>query len=413
MLMLLTGLFSGLETAVISVNRLRLKNMEEAGLSKAKVLNSLLSNPHKLIDAMLMGTNLCMLGAAAVSTSLMNHVFNFSGTELEFYNTVILTPVILVFSEVIPKTIFRINANKLSLKFSAYLDFFYNFFYPLTVFIEGFSSLFFKSLKEIEFSAQRHVVTKEELQMLLKMGVKDGALDKVEHRILFGIMGFSKKEAREIMTPRVDVKGIEINSPLARIAKTSLDTGFSRFPVYEGELDQIKGIVYVMDLIHQSGKNPELKVSEILRETLLVPENKKITEIMTEMKKRKLHLVVVIDEYGGMAGIITMDDILEEIFGELMDEFDREEPDFLPLDHDKILVNARVSIEEINNNLDFAIPDSDEYETLAGYLFMKFGYVPKKGEQIVIGGVGRIEIFDANTSSIRKVILEKFKDLQQ
>ncbi|MDD5091445.1 MAG: hemolysin family protein, partial [Candidatus Wallbacteria bacterium] len=232
-----------------------------------------------------------------------------------------------------------------------------------------------------------------------------GALDRIEHRILYGIMEFSKKEASEIMTPRVDVKAIEIGTPITRVVKLALDTGLTRFPVCEKEIENIKGVLYAMDLI-RGYSGSELKLSDFLRQSYYVPENKLITEILAEMKKKKLHMAIVIDEYGGMAGILTMDDILSEIFGELMDEFDRGEPDFLQLDKKRILVNARVSIDELNNHFQLSVPGSDEYETLGGMVFSSFGYMPRKGESLALDGVGKLEVFEADFNRIKKIIIE-------
>ncbi|MDD5092681.1 MAG: DUF21 domain-containing protein, partial [Candidatus Wallbacteria bacterium] len=177
-LLVLAGLFAGCETAVISVNRMRLKNMEEAGLHKAKVIIELLHHPHRLINALLLGTNLAIVGATAITTLLIKRYADIRGAELEFLTTLALTPFVLLFCEIIPKTIFRFKANTLSLKFSGFIQFFYNFFLTATLLIEGMARFFLRDTLESKSMSQKQVVSKEQLKLLLKMGVQDGALDR-------------------------------------------------------------------------------------------------------------------------------------------------------------------------------------------------------------------------------------------
>jgi len=405
-LLIFSALFSGSETAIISLNHLRLKSMENAGLSKAKILLELLKKPHRLINSMLLGTNLSVVVATTISSALVINMMgeNYSKSN-ELYTTLILTPIVLIFCEIIPKTIFRFRANILSLRFTHFINFFYLLFYPLTSFLKAFSNLFFSKNEKV--SEHKNVVSKEQLKILLKMGVQNGALDSLEHRILYGIMEFGNKEAREIMTPRVDVIAFDVNDKIEKIAKNAYKKGFSRFPVYDGEIDLIRGVLYSNDIIHDIESRGK-RVRDLMRKAYFVTENQKISEIMKEMKKRKIHMAIVIDEYGGMAGIISMDDILEEIFGELVDERDaHSEPDIVKKENGSIIINAGISIADFNEKMNLAIPESNEYETLAGYLFEIIGHVPNVGERVYIDGVGEIKIKDADPHRIRKVLLKK------
>jgi len=357
---------------------------------------------------MLLGTNLSIVSAttlvSAIVISIMGKQYS---PKSEVYTTIILTPIVLIFSEIIPKIIFRFKANILSLKFTHFVNFFFLLFYPLTSLMQTFSGLIFN--KSAQGAANRNVISKDQLKILLKMGVQNGALNRFEHRILHGIMEFGKKEAHEIMTPRVDVVAIEIGDNLENIVNIASQNGFSRFPVYDGEIDIIKGVLYTNDIIHGVREHNK-SINALMRKAYFVPENKKISEIMTDMKKSKVHMAIVIDEYGGMAGIISMDDILEEIFGELMDEREAgAEPDIVLLDNGDILINAGISIDDFNEKLELDIPDSNEYETLAGFLFDMIGHVPDIGEKLKIEGVGELKIREADPQRIRKVILKKGK----
>lgn len=381
--------------------------MEELGLKKAKVLNALLEKPHFLIDTMLLGTNLTIVGATTIFSELISNFGISKHIEQEFYTTIILTPLVLIFGEIIPKTIFRFRANILMLKFSHYVNFFYNLFYPVVFILERISSLFILSNNKESNEVKHHIVSKKQLKTILKMGVQEGVIDKLEHRILYGIMEFSNKEAKEIMTPRVDVKAVSITASIEEIAEISYKTGFSRFPVYEGDIDIIKGILYVIDLVHDYDYSGKKTVRDFIRKPYFVPETKKIPDILAEMKRRKLHMAIVIDEYGGMAGIITMDDILEEIFGEIDDDYSskNEEPEIKAIGSNKFSVSARLSIEDANHNLKLSIPDSDEYETIGGYIYKQLGYIPKKGDKLYIKNIGNISVEKADKRHIERVII--------
>ncbi|RLG57759.1 MAG: hemolysin, partial [Candidatus Hydrothermarchaeota archaeon] len=308
--------------------------------------------------------------------------------------TGVLTFVILVFGEITPKSISAENAERISLVVAKPIKFFIKFFSPLVYILTLITGPVTK-----RSGKRRVMITEDEIRLLVEMGEKEGVIEKEEKEMIKGVFEVGDMVAKEVMIPRVDMVCIEVNESIDEALKLIRETGFSRIPVYEGNRDNIVGILYAKDIIRHLNK--KIKIKDIMRPPFFIPETKSLRELLREMQKLKLHMAIVVDEYGGTAGLVTLEDIIEEIVGEIMDEVDEEEELIRRIDENTWLVNARARIEEVNEILNLEIPE-DEFETIGGFVFNKLGKIPKIGDYIEIDGV-KITVEKMKDKRIRKV----------
>lgn len=385
-LLFFSAFFSGSETALLSLNKLRIKKLAKEGNENAIIVEELIKDPETLLTTILIGNNLVNIATASIATAIAISFFGNKGIGIA---TGIVTFMILIFGEIMPKSISAENAERISLIIAKPIRFFVKLFKPVAYLINLVIPLTKRGKKH------RILVTEDEIRLLVEMGEKEGVIEKEEKEMIKGVFEVGDMVAKEVMIPRVDMVCIEVNSSIDEALKLIRETGFSRIPVYEENRDNIVGILYAKDLIRHIDKKVKFKIRDIMRPPFFIPETKSLRELLREMQKRKLHMAIVVDEYGGTAGLVTLEDIIEEIVGEIMDEIDEEEKIIKKVAENEWLVNARARIEEVNEALGLEIPE-EEFETIGGLVFNKLGKIPRVGDHIEINGT--------------KIIVEKMRD---
>ncbi len=383
LLFILSAFFSGSETAYLSVSRAKVRKLAKEGDSRAIVLEKLLHTPNRVIITILIGNNLVNILAASIATSIAIQVFGSTGVGIA---TGAVTLVVLLFGEITPKSYSATNAERVALLVAKPIYLLMKLLTPVVVVLSRFAKFVVSTFGgEVRLGP---FITEEELKMLVEVGEELGAIEKEEKEMISGIFEFDKMDVKDIMVPRIDMKCIEANSSIEDAKKLILETGHSRIPVYEGSVDNIIGILYAKDLLRflNSGEKPET-LHSILRPAYFVPESKKLNELLSEFQRLKVQIAIVVDEYGGTAGMVTLEDVLEEIVGEIEDEYDvGEAEEFRMVDENQAVVDARMSIHDVNERLSLSLPE-DRVDTIGGLLFNMLGRIPVQGDEVEVDGV--------------------------
>ena len=393
-LILINAYFAASEIAFISLNDTKIQKQAKEGNKKAKQIEKMLKNPSKFLATIQIGITLAgFLSSAFASDTfadvlapVLNQIFPaisvevFRGVSI-IVITIILSFFTLVLGELVPKRLAMKYYEKIAYSTIGIIRGISIFTAPfvkiLTVVTNLISKLFGISENEEE------IVTEEEIKMMIDEGEEKGTIEEDEKEMIHNIFEFNDISVSEVMTHRTDVYGIEINSNIQNILKELDDYKYSRIPVYEETIDDIKGILFIKDLLKYFQTNKEVKIKDIMREAYFVSENKPINELFKDLQKNKMQMAIVIDEYGGTAGVVTMEDLLEEIVGNIFDEYDEIENDYTKIDDNTFLINGSVSINDLNKILEVEVPQGD-YETLSGYLLELLGRVPKDNEKPTI-----------------------------
>lgn len=386
-LLLCSAFFSSAETAFFSLTRISLNRLKEKKESNANRVIKLLQQPRNLLITILTGNTIVNVAAAAIAALLaadISHDFHLSETWVIFIEIVIVTFVLLVLSEITPKIFAVKNAIWLAEYYSLPIQIISVALYPIVQLLAQFP---FIVSKLIGPRVDKHLLTKDELKTLMEVGKDKGALIEDEKRMIHSIFEFAQTSAREIMIPRTDMICVEKNTPIDDLIKIIKEKGHTRLPVYEERVDNIVGILHAKELLPllESNSN-KVELENKVRPALFVPESKMIDELLKDFQKQKIHMAIVVDEYGGTAGLITLEDVIEEIVGEIQDEYDREKPLFKKNEDGSILVNAKMNIDELNDQLKLNIVADDSYESLGGHILNATGSLPNAGEEIVDQG---------------------------
>ena len=381
-LVCLSAFFSLSETALTAVSRIKVKKMFDEGHFGAKFLQKLRENPNKMLATILVGNNIVNLAAASLATVIFidffanKKMFNEGVTVVAA--TLVMTVVILVLGEIVPKTSAMKYSGKLSTAVAPVI-------WALSVLLTPVISLLDRLCRPLlrlvgaDVKSEAPFVTEEELKILLSMGEKEGVLETAENKMIHSIFEFSDTVAKEVMVPRPDMFCLDANSRVNEAFEKIFEDGHSRVPVYDGNPDNIVGIVMTKDLINIRGRENEFVLKDIMRAPLFVPETKKLDELMRLMQSSRSHIAIVVDEYGVVAGLVTLEDLLEEIVGEIEDEFDKEEKDLETLSDGSILINARLSVSDVNEKIGTKIPEGD-YDTIGGFVLSLIGRLPFVGD---------------------------------
>lgn len=393
-LILMVGFFSASEVAVLATRKSRMQELAEAGDRRAAVVLRFQNHPEEFLATIHVGGMVSLalasgLGGvmgfqhlapalAASETRWISEGSNWVSLGIIAIGVVSL---VVVFGELVPKSLALRFPEQVALRIAAMVQLFATIFrYPVKLLTLA-SNLFLKPFKDqTSFTESR--ISEEEFKLMLEEGTKTGVIDKTEHELIESIFEFTDTTAKEVMIPRPDVAALDVATPREAAVRMVLDQGYSRMPVYRDTIDNIVGVIYAKDIIGLMEHKNLIIIQDILRPVFFVPETKKISQLMRELQKRKMHLAVVIDEYGGTAGIITMEDILEEIVGEIHDEYDEEIRDVESAGDGTFLINARMSIPDFNERFNVELPLNDEYETMSGFLQKLTGRIPELHEEI-------------------------------
>lgn len=400
-----SAFFSGSETALTALRPSRLEQVLEKHPRWGKSLKVWHSNPNGVLTTILIGNNLFNITASALATDLASIYFSTRGIPIAIGS---MTLLLLISGEITPKILARTYAEAVAPTAMNLVLVFHLLFYPATWLLTGF----IKGLFWVTGSRFRHGdrVTEEDIEHIVSLGRRHGALDEHKEELLSSIFEFTDTTVREIMVPRTDMVTISVGSPYEKVVEISLETGISRIPVYEETIDKIVGVFYTKNLITPPSPNEtDSFLATRMRPAVFVPESKQISEVLRLFQRDRIHMAIVVDEFGGTGGLVTMEDIIEEILGEIQDEFDTEEDRLVPRGDNKWLADARINIGDLEDALDIQFPENRDYESLGGYLMEEAHDVPVVGwEQKSHGYCFRVT--EADPQRVIRVEIEKTEE---
>lgn len=384
--LLLSAFFSSAETAFTAINKVKLRSLIDQKAAGAETLAKILERPKRLLTALLLGNNIANVGASALATAVTLDTLHRLGVENFALGmaviTGIMTFILLIFGEITPKTFAYKSPVSFALMIQRPVYLYLIAFHPIIVMFT-FITRSITRVMGLSLEEEEGLLTSDEIKSLVKMGEEEGVLEKGEKDMIHSIFEFSETVAREIMTPRPDAVCVECNTPLTEVIKLISKSGHSRIPVFEEKVDNIVGIIYAKDLLVLNGQMDGMHLKNAMREAVFIPETKNIEDLFHQMKKEKFHMAIVADEYGGMSGLVTLEDIIEEIIGEIQDEYDADEvPDFTEIADNRFLFDAGTNIDDFAEQFNLDLPEDGEFDTLGGFVLSLFGDFPKKNDTV-------------------------------
>ncbi len=399
-LLLLSSFFSSAETALTTVNKIRIRTLSEAGNKKADRVLRVTDDSAKMLSAILIGNNIVNLSASSIATTLAISFFGSVGAGIA---TGILTLLILIFGEVTPKTMATIKAESLSLKIAGIIGFLMFILTPV-IFIVNKLSLIVLFLFRVNPNDQNDAMTEEELRTIVDVSQETGVIEDEERDMIHKLFDFGDAEAKEVMVPRIDMTFVHIDATFKELLEIYKENMFTRFPVYEDTTDNVIGIINMKDLLGLS--EPEnFSVRDYMREPSFTYEHKNTADLFIEMRKSSTAMTIVLDEYGSTAGLITLEDLLEEIVGEIRDEFDSDEIDDITKINDReYIVLGSANLEDVSEELGLHIL-SEDYDTIGGYCLEQLDHLPENDEEIVTDDNILIKIKNVDKNRIESVLI--------
>lgn len=408
LLVVLSAFFSGSEVAIFGLSRKDKEEIKEREGGSARILKKLLDAPQQTLVAILTGNNLVNIAAASVAALMAADVCHIYAIP-EFWGVIIeiavVTVVILILSEITPKIIALRNPLVISLKVATLISIVKLLLYPVVALFTAITDF---AVRILGVERIRLLYTTEELKTLVEVSEEKGELEESEREMISSIFTFGDTLVKEIMVPRTDVSMVGVDTSLPDLIENIKNMGYTRYPVFRENQDEIVGFLYAKDLLpYLREERGDFKLETILREPYFVPENKEIAELLKEFQRNKIHVAVVVDEYGGTAGLVTLEDILEEIVGEIQDEYDQEAPLYTRISPDVIVADARLPIDEANELLGVdLIPEDGDYETLGGFIYDQTGHIPSENEWIEYEGY-KFVVVEVEGQRLKKIRIEK------
>lgn len=397
----LSGFFSSSETALFSISKIKALHIAKDGSKSGQMILQMKEDSHTLLTTILIGNNLVNIGASSLATSLAISYFQSYAVGI---TTGIMTILILIFGEIFPKS-FANNNNIFVSKLVIFPVFWLSkLFYPFIYILN-----FIPRLQGV-MGISNETVTEDELMTMVEVVKEDGEIKAEEKELITNIFEFDDTLCSEIMTPRADMFAIDASDTMD--IEHILKTGFSRIPVIEDTIDNVIGILHIKDLFVNFQKScalnseTSMNVKTIMRKPYFIPESKKIDSLLQAFKQKKNHIAVVVDEHGGVAGIVTLEDVIEEIFGEIIDETDRLAPDIVRLKGNKWLISGKIDVDNLNKEIKIKIPESNIYDTFSGFFLEQIGRIPKPDESIIIDQ-WTITVKDMDGNRIKNFIIKK------
>ena len=399
-LVLLNGIFSATEIALVTIRRSRLQQLADEGNGGAIRVQRLKENPGRFLAVIQVGiTFLGFLASAFAAVSLvdgMQEVLDNLGLPEGLATTLalivvtgLLTLFTIVFGELVPKQIGLAHSERVAFTFSRLIEILGRLFSPLVAFLT-IVTRFISRLFRADVTADERI-SSEELRLIIEQGGEQGVLEAEEEQMIHAVIELGEQRVHEVMVPRIDMVTLSGTVTFDEAIATIVAEGHSRIPVYEESIDEIVGILYAKDLLpfldRPNGDRPELRT--LLRTPVFVPESMTVDDLLHELQRRKVHLAIVLDEYGGTAGLVTIEDLLEEIVGEIQDEYDEEEPMIVRLSDDEARVDGRAAVDDLQELFDttFGLEDEDEYDTVGGLIYHRIGGIPKPGDEVRVDGL--------------------------
>ncbi|HEY1352827.1 MAG TPA: hemolysin family protein [Ktedonobacteraceae bacterium] len=377
-MLILCALASASETALTSISRIKLKNLIEEGDKKALEIEQILANPHVFLSTILIVNSVATIVASSLATLLALHFFQEWGDIIE---TVLLSLLVLIFCEVTPKTAAVQNPLRWARALIGPVRSATGLLRPLIWILGKITSGLIRLLGG---QVVRHgpFVTEEELRLLVTVGEEEGVLEEAETEMIHSIFEFADTPVREVMIPRIDIVALESSITLNEAVDQALEGGFSRIPIYEETIDNIIGVLYTKDMLRQLREGHEAQlIRDLVRPAYFVPETKKLDDLLREIRQKRIHMVIVIDEYGSVSGLVTIEDLMEEIVGDIQDEYDREEKLYEQVNDREYVFSAKISIDEFNEIMDTKL-EHEDYDTLGGFLYAQLDKIPVAGDTV-------------------------------
>ena len=383
------ALASGTETALTSVSRLRVRFLAEQGSKAAAILQRLRADPNRFLSTVLFVNTLALIVASTATALLSEATFSQWGVPLGWrlwltlLVSLLLSVVLLIAAEVTPKTLAITHAERVALAAAGPVDTLAGFLRPVL-----WAVTFVSRGLTGGRAARAPYLSEEELMSLLHVSEEQGVIEEQEHQMIHGIIEIGDKTVREIMIPRTDIVAVEKHADLREVVKLFKEHRHTRMPVYERNIDQVVGLIHTKDLLlfYTLSSSQKFDMDKLLRPIEHTPEQKKVDELLHDMRTKKVHMMIVVDEYGGTAGLVTLEDLLEEIVGEIRDEYDSAEEDLLAiLNHHEARVDAGFPLEELNSRLGLAIEESGDYDSVGGYVHSVLGKIASVGDSFKTG----------------------------
>ncbi|MCL4351887.1 MAG: hemolysin family protein [Firmicutes bacterium] len=378
----MSALYSMAETAMMALSRGKVRQLVEEGVSKASWLERLIREPNRLLSTVLVGNNLTNIVASTVAAGLFIAYFGSSGITI---STIVMTLVILLVAEITPKTFAAHNPERVALRLAPFLEVSARIFYPVVRVLTWIGVGFIRLLGGRAEGGR--IITEDEIRTMVEVGEEEGLLEAEEREMIQGIFDLGDTVVREVMVPRIDVQALPATATLAEAWDAVIQWGHSRLPVYRVTIDDVIGVIYARDILLYIKERPhETPIQDLVRPVQYVPETKKVDELLADFRRRRSHIAVVLDEYGGTAGIVTIEDLLEEIVGEIQDEYDTEEVAIRRIDENTIDVEGLASLDEINELFDVDLPHED-FDTVGGLILHLLGRAPVEAEVVTLDGL--------------------------
>ncbi|WP_408960041.1 hemolysin family protein [Natrinema sp. 74] len=408
----LSAFFSSSEIALFSIPKHRVEGMAEDGIPGAERVKTLKEDPHRLLVTILVGNNIVNIAMSSIATAILG--LYFGGLAAVTVATLGITAVVLLFGESAPKSYAVENTESWSIRVAGPLKIAERLMFPLVVLFDYLTRQLNRLTGSTTGAIETPYVTRDEIQEMIESGEREGVLEEDEHEMLQRIFRFNNTIVKEVMTPRLDMTAVPKDAGIDEAIETCIQSGHARVPVYEGSLDNVLGVAHIRNLVRdlnygETGDDA-LELGDLIQPTLHVPESKNVDELLSEMRENRMHMAIVIDEFGTTEGLVTMEDMIEEIVGEILEG--GEEQPIEEISEDTVLVRGEVNIEDVNEALEIELPEGQEFETIAGFIFNRAGRLVEEGEEITYDGV-RITVESVENTRIMKARLRKLEIVEE
>ena len=399
-LVFLSGFFSSAETALTTCNKIKMRSLAESGNAKAKRVLKITDDSGKMLSAILVGNNIVNLSASSLSTSL---AIKFGGSIAVGIATGVITLLILIFGEISPKTLATLYADNISLAYAGIISFLMKILTPV-IFLVNKLAMGFLFLMRVDPRKGQNTMTEDELRTIVDVSHEEGVIETEEREMINNVFDFGDAQAKEVMVPRIDMISVNIDSTYEELLDIFREEHFTRLPVYEDSTDNIIGIINVKDLLLCEDRE-HFSVRNILRQPYYTYEHKNTSELLIEMRQSSINIAIVLDEYGATAGLITLEDLLEEIVGEIRDEYDDDEEDPIQKISDlEYMVHGSMNLEDLGEILDLELT-SEDYDSIGGYLIELLDHLPTAGESVLTPEGLYLRVEDMEKNRINKIFL--------
>lgn len=394
-LILLSAFFSASETALTSISKIRLRNMVEENVKNADKISKLIENPNKLLSAILIGNNLVNIGASSLATAMAIQISGSGGIGIA---TGLMTIVILIFGEITPKTIAAQNSEKVSLFVVNIISAVVFVFTPVVKVLNIVTSLIIRLLGGNN-SAKAPLITEAELKTMVNVSHEEGVLEVDERRMINNVFDFGDAKAKDVMTPRTDMIALDDQASYEEIMQLFKEERFSRLPVYHESMDDIIGILYLKDIAFIDGAN--FQIENYMREPFFTYESKPTSELFSQMRTKRIPVAIILDEYGGTSGLVTIEDMVEEIVGEIADEYDEQEEEIEVIKEDEYIIGGSAKLDDVNEMIGTRL-ESEDFDTIGGYVIGVLGRFPDAGEIVETDNM-KVKVEEVDKNRIEKL----------